>query len=124
MEDERCMTGSNTILIVDDEKEICILLASIIKRNNRRPVFVHTIADAKNAVKSENPELLFLDVTMPDGSGLDLLSDLMSLNPSLKIVIISAYDSYEKTAANRGAYRFLQKPFDKEAVMEILAAVS
>ncbi|HZX75536.1 MAG TPA: response regulator [Cyclobacteriaceae bacterium] len=118
------MTGSNTILIVDDEKEICILLASIIKRSNIRPVFVHTIADAKKAVESENPELLFLDVTMPDGSGLDLLSDLMLQHPLLKIVIISAFDSYENTAANRGAYRFLQKPFNKEAVMEILEAVS
>ena len=117
------MNYKDTVLIVDDEQEICVLLATIIRKKNMLPHYVHTVNAAKEAVHDTYPTLLFLDINLPDGNGLDLLSELNKKYPALKIVIISAYDSFKETAMNSGAFDFLPKPFSKESVNNILTRI-
>jgi DNA-binding NtrC family response regulator len=114
------MNYRDTVLIVDDEQEICVLLATIIRKKNMLPHYVHTVNAAIEAVNDKHPSLLFLDINLPDGNGLELLSELNKKFPSMKIVIISAYDSFKDKAMSSGAYDFLPKPFSKDSVNNIL----
>jgi DNA-binding NtrC family response regulator len=89
------MLPENNILIIDDEKEICLLLSAIIKKEKMNPLTVHNITDAKEVMQIENASLAFLDINLPDGNGLDLLRFFVRDYPEMKVVIISAYDSFK-----------------------------
>lgn len=114
------MVVEKPVLIADDEAEICLLIAAIIRRKHMKPVSVHTIADAKRAVETVEPKILFLDINLPDGNGLDLLSQLKITHPEIRIIIISAFDSFKEKALNIGADIFLSKPFDQASVIAAL----
>jgi two-component system OmpR family response regulator len=96
------MASNNTILIVDDEREICLLLSAIIRQKNLNPFYVHTISAANETVNTKNPRLLFLDINLPDGNGLDLLRDLIRENPSLKVVISVLMTNLGEALQSRG----------------------
>jgi DNA-binding NtrC family response regulator len=121
---EKPAKSQTTVLIIDDEKEICFLLAAIIRKKNMHPIYVHSLGDARKIIKTMLPEWVFLDISLPDGSGLDLLKELNIKYPDLKIVIISAFDSYREKALKAGAYSFLIKPFNRESMINILADAS
>ncbi|MBA2406983.1 MAG: response regulator [Chitinophagales bacterium] len=112
---------NRSILIIDDEKEICILLAKIIEKNGMRAIYVHSLEDALGSIDKINPPLIFLDINLPDGSGIDFLSRLSIQYPEIQVVIISAYDDYKTKAVELGAIAFLIKPFSKQAVVDILS---
>ncbi|MEO6167949.1 MAG: response regulator [Chitinophagales bacterium] len=116
------MTANKNVLIIDDEPEICMLLASIIKKYNMNPVYVHSVSAALAEVEKIQPALTFLDISLPDGNGLDLLSKFRLSYPFMKVVIISAFDRYRNTAMSIGAYGFLSKPFTKSSVTDVLTS--
>ncbi|MBP9883083.1 MAG: response regulator [Chitinophagales bacterium] len=116
------MATNKTVLIIDDEQEICMLLATIVKKNSLNPVYVHSISDAVLIVEKFRPILTFLDINLPDGNGLDLLGTLTSQYPKMKVVIISAFDGFRERAINIGAHGFLSKPFTQKSVADLLIA--
>lgn len=118
------MTANTNVLIVDDEPEICILLASIIKKYNLNPVYVHTISEALSTAERIKPAITFLDINLPDGNGLDLLGKLTSQYPNMKVIMISAFDRHRSTALGIGAHGFLSKPFTKSSVTDVLTSKS
>ena len=109
-----------SVLIVDDETEICILLAGIIRKKNVQADYVHSIADAKDTIRQWEPQLLFLDINLPDGNGIEFLAELNKKHPKMKVVVISAFDLLREKAYANGAFRFLPKPFSGKAVVDIL----
>jgi two-component SAPR family response regulator len=112
---------NSVVLVIDDEKETCILLAAIIHKNRLKAAYVHTLEDAVKSISKVTPVLIFLDINLPDGNGIDFLTHLSIHHPEIHVVIISAFDSYKAKAEELGAYAFLIKPFSKEAVMDILS---
>ena len=71
------------------------------------------------------PAVLFLDINLPDGSGLESISKIKSLSLNTKIIMISAYDGLkERNIANeKGADFFIGKPFNKEIVWSAMNEV-
>jgi two-component system, OmpR family, response regulator len=119
------MDGANKhILIIDDEKDICFLLSSMLKRKHYTVSFVNTLGDGFEYLSSSSvkPFLVFMDINLPDGSGLNHISQIKTLYPNTKIILISAYDSdlEKNTASEHGADLFLAKPFNKELVYKAL----
>ncbi len=110
------------ILIVDDEPEICLLLSRIIESNGLAVNSVHSMSEAKQELNDNHPDVVFLDVNLPDGMGLDLIPIIKKNTPDAKIVVISAFDAQEdrEKAMNRGARKFLGKPFTKTEVLDTL----
>ncbi|MFB0566924.1 MAG: sigma-54-dependent transcriptional regulator [Candidatus Aminicenantaceae bacterium] len=102
------------ILIVDDEKLIRWSLSQ--KLND----WGHEVLSAENGEKAlklteeEMPDLIMLDVKLPDKKGTDLLEDLKKIKPELPIIMITAFGVIEDavTAMRRGAYDFITKPID------------
>lgn len=119
---------NDNILIIDDEQDICFLLSGMLRRKQYNVSYVNSLTEGFSFLSSveEKPFLLFLDINLPDGSGLESVSKFKALYPQLKIILISAYDTeLEKSTANQqGADFFLPKPFNKDLVYEALEKIS
>ena len=68
------------------------------------------------------PDVVFMDIVMPEKSGVDALKDIVSLNPAAKVVMASSVGTQGnlKEAIENGAYDFIQKPLTEESVGKIL----
>jgi len=117
--------NGQSILIVDDEPEIVGLLSRVLIRQGFEVSTAQTIKDGWEKLHLTCPELLFMDVNLPDGNGLEELSGIRLQFPDLKIVIISAVDldDHRKKALQRGAFKFLSKPFQLSQVSELVATI-
>ena len=105
------------LLVVDDEEDLELLIRQKFRRLIRQGeidfVFAHNGEEAL-AKLHENPDirLVLSDINMPVMDGLTLLSQLESVRPEIRAVIVSAYGDMDniRTAMNRGAFDFVTKP--------------
>ncbi|MBM3631365.1 MAG: sigma-54-dependent Fis family transcriptional regulator, partial [Alphaproteobacteria bacterium] len=105
-----------TILIVDDEKEICRALKGILSDEGYRVLMAHTPEEASVALITENPNLLLLDVWFGKGSwdGVYFLDRIQLSHPSIPVIMISGHAtlSLAVSALQKGAHDFLEKPIN------------
>lgn len=82
--------------------------------------------DSLGLVEIYSPDLLFLDLVLPDQNGLDLLRKLRGLNPNIKVAICTSLVSpnIQEEVLTAGADYFLKKPFSKSDVLKILERAS
>lgn len=111
-----------SILIIDDEPDICRLLQLTLVRHGYTVRYVHELGEGLQSIFKHQPDLLFLDIHLPDGSGLEALPIIKEKCPSLPVITISAYDNAmeKQTALNAGAAFFLAKPFSVKHVDELI----
>ncbi len=111
-------------LIIDDEKDICLLLSRLLKQKNVICKQVYSLKEAKIILRSENPEIIFIDNHLPDGLGINFIKEIKILIPTSKIVMITAHDTAvdRNKAFTEGADYFIGKPFSKDVVYQILEA--
>lgn len=109
---------NNHVLIVDDEEDICFLLGSVLSKKKYTITYANTLEDAYVKLSTFKPSIIFLDLNLPDGYGLDAISKMRQLHPKAKIVIISAYDTQRERhlAKQRGAHIFIEKPFNNHII--------
>lgn len=109
------------ILIIDDEEDLCWLLSNTLRKEGYNISVAHSISDGTVRL-NEAPDLVFLDLKLPDGDGMDLVPKIREITPQTLVVIISAYGSEEKSveAESKGAHVFIDKPFTEEKVLEII----
>lgn len=109
-------------LIIDDELDICMLLKGILKPIGIEAKYSTSLQEGMSNLSKEEFGLLFLDNNLPDGSGLEKLSQIKQQNPGMQIIMISAYDSdTERNQARKaGAIDFISKPFTIGIVKEKL----
>ncbi len=112
-------TQIKNILIIDDEKDLCQLLGDTLSSHGYDVKFANTKREAMSSLKSRLPDLVFLDLKLPDSDGLKLLSSIKKINPSTTVSIISAYGTEEvrDEASKLGAYGFIDKPFSEEDIL-------
>lgn len=112
--------NKTSVLIVDDEPDICFMLSSILRKKELATASVHCIKDAGSYLLIKTPTLVFLDNNLPDGKGIDFLSGLKKDYPGIKVVMITAYDTYadKADAYKKGADEFLGKPFTRQSIYE------
>lgn len=111
-----------SVLIIDDEIDICFLLGGMLRRRDYPVSYANSLEEGLQKIDSLLPSILFLDINLPDGSGLDHIRGIKTRHPHLRIIMISAYDGInERTkAAREGAENFISKPFNKETVYNVL----
>jgi len=110
------------VLIIDDERDICFMLSTILKQKAIATKVVHSISEAGQWLSKQIPSLVFLDNNLPDGKGVDFLADVKRIAPSAKVVLITAYDTPNdrRQAMDNGADGFIGKPFDRQMVYSAL----
>lgn len=107
------------VLIVDDESDMCWLLSRIFQDAGYELITALTGEEALTKVEKEEPELVILDVKLPDISGIEVLSTIKKVKSEIVVIMISAYGTEEmrKEAMRIGAYDFIDKPFNVEALL-------
>lgn len=82
-------------------------------------------AEAVKRFASENPDLVFMDVTMPEMDGLEALKRIIAIDPGARVVMCSAIgqDATIMEAVRSGASEFIVKPFKKEQLIEMVAGL-
>jgi DNA-binding response OmpR family regulator len=112
------------ILIIDDDVQLCTALQVHLEKENHRVLVVDNGAAALQAAEEENPNLILLDLAMPDIDGIKILDQLKHsvIAWDIPIIIVTAQgdlDSRERTL-RMGAARYLQKPLSpKDLALEI-----
>jgi DNA-binding response OmpR family regulator len=116
-------SGKRKVLIVDDDKELVELIADVLERDGRFEIrSVNNGFDAGMMVKDYSPDLIVLDVMLPDINGREVCQrvrkDLGA--DDVKIICISGMVEDDKVDELKaaGANDFLQKPFDVETLLE------
>jgi two-component system nitrogen regulation response regulator GlnG len=103
---------TSRLLVVDDAPPIHALFAEFFDGPAYSLAFAATAAAARDAFASCRPDVVVLDVRLPDRSGLDLFGELRALDPAVPVIIITAMNSSATAieAMKRGAYDYLVKP--------------
>lgn len=110
------------ILIVEDEKNIALGIAGIIKKHCPFCCNVYTAADGKEACDSfskTNLDLIITDIRMQQMNGLDMIQHFNKLNKDIKFIIVSGYDNfaYAQRAIRYGVIDYQLKPVAKDALL-------
>lgn len=110
------------ILVIDDEPEIRALLSRFLARKGFSVLAAGTLKEGRELFVRSEPELVFLDVNLPDGNGLIELRYLNTGYPQSKVIMMSAFDHNEvkMEAIQYGALDFLSKPFNIARLDEVV----
>jgi two-component system nitrogen regulation response regulator NtrX len=108
-----------TILIVDDEPQILQTISGLLQDENFEVLTATEGESALKKVREELPDLVLLDIALPGRDGLEILKDLKDQQPTLPVIMISAYGSVENAvkATRLGAYDFIEKPPHADKVL-------
>lgn len=109
------------VLIVDDEPDICELVSMSIGGAGYITDTVLTSKAAIKKLKENHYDLVFTDIRLPDGDGIDLLSYVQKNFPRLPVCIMTAHGNMDMAvrALRLGAFDFVQKPFDMKQMRQI-----
>jgi two-component system chemotaxis response regulator CheY len=116
-----------SVLIVDDELFIVELYRDILQLRGYR--IVGTAFDGEEAVRryndsQEKPDVVIMDHRMPVMNGVEATKEIIRINPTQKVIFVSADVLVEKEAREAGASEFLSKPFRMDDLIEKMARVS
>ena len=114
------------ILIVDDETNLRITFAAALE------MLDHQVVEAENGLKAiemaekESPDIIFMDVRMPQMNGVEAFKEIKKINPNIKVIMMTAYAVEEllEEAMRLGAYTLLHKPFDIGNVVQLISTLS
>jgi CheY-like chemotaxis protein len=113
---ETLLTGTETILLVDDEETVLEVSAELLSALGYR---IYAVASGQEAVavymeKGKDIDMVILDMVMPGISGAETFERLRQLNPDLRVLLASGYsiDGQAQQIMDRGCRGFLQKPFE------------
>ena len=110
------------ILVVDDDKLTCWALAREFVSLNITTRVAETAVEALAELRKDSYDLVFLDIHLPDGNGIQLLEEIGRISPNTKIAIMSGdtSETNREKAFTGGALQFIEKPFDLSEIHSIL----
>lgn len=114
------------ILVVDDSPVLRIMLSEMLQALGHEVVGdAENVADGIKAYRELKPDLVTLDVSLPDGNGIDMLKQLRRIDPKVKALIVTGNDqkSMEARALALNALGVLHKPFDTEELGALIQRV-
>ncbi len=111
-----------TVLVVDDEGEIRTSLRGVLSDEGLRVLEAEDGRRALDLVRAERPELVLLDVWMPEFDGIELLRSIQGQPDRPQVVMISGHGNIETAvkATKLGAFDFIEKPFSIDALLQVV----
>jgi DNA-binding NtrC family response regulator len=111
------------LLIVDDEPSVVYSLEKRLKTDTLQVVTASTARQGIEMVKEHAPDVVLLDIQLPDMSGLDAFAEIHQIEPRLPVVIITAHGTTETAieAMKRGAFEYLLKPLDLAVLRDVVS---
>jgi DNA-binding NtrC family response regulator len=117
------MSDKPLITIIDDERNIQATLIAILERRGYATTSAYTAKQGLQVVAEEKPDVVLMDLGLPDSEGLELLREIRTANPGLPIIVITANDSLNNAIASikEGAFHFIAKPYVPEELLSLVA---
>jgi DNA-binding NtrC family response regulator len=111
------------LLVVDRDPRITSACRSLLESNGFDIEAVDSIAAALKAFETHMYDVALVELSLPDGTGFDLLRELRHASPTTIPIVTSAYSTVRNAveAVKRGAYDYLVKPFSDDVLVESLA---
>ncbi len=116
---------NGTVLVVDDEERIRSSLRGILSDEGFRVLETGVAPEVLEIIGRENPELVLLDVWMPELDGIELLRQIKTQRPDTRVIMISGHANIQNAVAatKLGAEDFIEKPFSVSGLMAAIARV-
>lgn len=110
------------IWIIDDDKSIRWVFEKALARTEFEFKTFSSAAEALQSLQHDTPQVIVSDIRMPNGSGLDFLSEIKQRLPDIPVIIMTAYSDLESAVAafQGGAFEYLAKPFDVDQAIEVI----
>ncbi len=110
------------ILIVDDEKNMRLILSKILKNAGYEIYQAESGKQALKEVKKSSPDLVLLDLKLPDINGIEVLEKIKQHDNFIIVIMLTAYGDLKNAveAMKLGAYDYLKKPFDNEEMILVI----
>lgn len=107
-----------TVLVVDDDPDIREVLKDRLESQNCRVLEAANGRESLEILEKQNPQIMLLDIEMPDMNGLQVLKEVRKRGYDVTVVMITAYGTIERAvqAMKQGAYDFISKPFEPDHV--------
>ena len=109
------------ILIIDDEKDIRILLSSILKEEGYSCIVAGTVKEAENIIENDSFDLVLLDISLDDKKkdGIYILKKIKKINKDIPVIMISGHATIQVAveSVKLGAFEFLEKPFNTDRLL-------
>ena len=117
--EKRPTTATETILVVDDDARVTRSVETVLRDEGFRVVVASGGMEALDMLDSAGPDLVLLDVWMPDLDGIEVLERLRIRRPELPVVVISGHGTVELAvkATRLGAVDFIEKPFSIDGLL-------
>ena len=112
------------VLIVDDDRDISLMLSALMKKEGLSSLTAHDGETALQMVPAARPDMLLVDVKMPGIDGMEVLKRVKETDPHLPVVLITAFAEVPASVAamRAGAFDYLAKPFDHPEVVRVVRA--
>ena len=114
---------SNLVLIADDDDSLRHILAATLERAGYETIKTRNGAETLARVKTEDIDVVLLDIWLGDANGLELIEDIQQHNSTASIIIITAHGTTQTAidAAKQRAYGYLTKPIDQKELINLVA---
>jgi two-component system chemotaxis response regulator CheY len=111
-----------TILIVDDAEFLRMRISKMLSNNGYTVLQADNGLNAVSTYKAARPDIVLMDITMPEMDGLTALKEIKALDPRARVVMLTALgqESVVVEAVKSGAQDFVVKPFEPERVLDTI----
>src|SRR5438552_1073476 len=111
-----------TLLVIDDEPSVCYSFQRVFEGEQMRVLTAGTGADGLAQVREHNPDVIVLDLQLPDASGLEIFPQIQALDRKRPVIFITAHGTTQTAieAMKRGAFDYLVKPLDLERLSQVV----
>jgi DNA-binding response OmpR family regulator len=112
----------HSVLIIDDEIDICMLLSKFLKRKEAQVDYATTLKDGMDKFMELHPQLLIIDHNLSDGQGIDTIMHFKKEKKDLLVIVISAMANLKQYALDNGADYFIEKPITFTTLNSLIEA--
>jgi len=116
------MNNKRHLLIVDDEEIIIEVFQNLLEDKDYKVSYATCGEEALKIIENDEIDLMILDLKLPDINGEEVYQSVKSMNPTIPVIIITAYGSLQNAVElmKRGVYDYISKPFHND---DVLAAI-
>jgi len=114
------------ILIVDDSAFMRSMIMNILKDANHEIIQATNGTEAVQVFSENKPDLIFMDIVMPDKDGVQALKEIKAIDPAAKVIMCTSVGGQEKIvndAIQAGASDIITKPFRPEEITKVISNV-
>ena len=115
------------LLLVDDHQVVLVGLRTVLHNRNGIAVVgeAGSRADAVRAAKRLKPDIILMDVRLPDGSGVEACRDILARHPTMRVIFLTSFtdDEFALTAVLAGAQGYVLKNIDSDLLVQSIRAV-